>query len=386
MKIKIKKNPRKTSGKGSTKAPKQNPFEAVLDKSHQLPVLVQFFATWCGPCKTLKPIIEKVAKNAKGKWALAMVDVEQHQAVAMGYNVRSIPEVKLFHKGEVIASFKGVKPDYLIEKWLQTNLPKKKKSSKFQVTDSLLRKGNVTGATTSLLMLLKEENPKLEMANILMALHAMGKNNAMAMQALNEVNPKSEYKNLVKQIKGMIEMDSDEKDPHTPTHSPYNPSSTSANDPINFKKFNEGLMIQLVNELINEVRKSQGAGALGKNRVLRSAAKDHNNYQIKHDILTHDQKDPRKRTVKNRVDSFGGKFRTVGENVQYQGMQVIQRNNRIEVISETYIQMAQKLVENWVKSPGHYQNMINPKFTLEGTAIGWNPENSSVFATQVFGG
>ena len=386
MKIKIK-TPSKTSK--SSKVKKKNPFDAVLDKSQEMPVIVQFFTQWCGPCQALKPVMENAAKKAKGKWALAMVDVEQHQAAAMGYNIRSVPEVKMFYKGEPIAAFKGAKPEYIVQNWLDSNLPKKKRKNKYTDADNLLRNGNVHGAMSNILHILHQDNPDAPIAKILLALQSLGHNNAQAMMLINQVEKKGEFKDLVKSIRDRIDMDVDEKDHHTPTHSPYNPKTTktSANDRIDLRKFNHGLLVSLVEDLVNEVRSSRGANSLRGHSILEAAAKDQNEYQIKHDVLSHHQKNQRKKTVKNRVDVFGGKqFRTVGENVQYQGFQVVQRGNQVEIVTDTYIHLAQKLVENWVKSPGHYKNMINPNFDFVGTSIGWNPENRSIFATQVFGG
>lgn len=369
-----------------TKKNAKNFFNVILEKSQEVPVLVQFYTNWCGPCQTLKPIIEGAAKKANGKWVLAMVNVEEYQGAAMIYKIRSVPTVLLFHKGEPIASFKGVKPETMILNWVETQLPKRKRKSKYGDAEIFLNQGNVDEAMSNLITQLHKDQPQLEMANILMAIHSIGKNNNIALQALNGINQKGEFKQLIAKIRAMIEMDVDEKDPHTPNHSPYNPKASSADSMINLRAFDEGLMTYLVTEGINDIRKSKGLVELKKNNILRAAAKDHNNYQMKHDVLTHQQKSARKKNVKERVHSFGGKFRVLGENVQYQGMQVIQRYNRVEIIPESYSQMAEKIVDNWVKSPGHYRNLIHPHYSIAGLAIGWNPENHSFFATHVFGG
>ena len=144
-------------------------------------------------------------------------------------------------------------------------------------------------------------------------------------------------------------------------------------------------MSDLVHRGINEVRRQQGATDLTKHNILAKAALDHNNYQIRTDTLTHYQKDPDKQTVKERIDSFGGRFSRVGENVQYKGFPVRTWGMQREILTPSYQEAAKEIIQNWVNSPGHYRNLINPDYEYVGTAIGWNPENNAVFATQVFG-
>ncbi len=96
----------------------------VIARSQTTPVVVDFWAPWCGPCKMLKPTIEKAAAEAGDRWKLVAVNVDDHGDLAQQYSIRSIPNVKLFHRGQVVAEFVGVKSESELKAWLDANLPK----------------------------------------------------------------------------------------------------------------------------------------------------------------------------------------------------------------------------------------------------------------------
>src|SRR5436305_11928688 len=99
-------------------------FEAeVLEASRQVPVLVDFWAPWCAPCRALGPILEKLEQEYAGRFKLAKVDTEAEPQLAQAFGVRSIPDVMAFRNGKPVAHFLGAQPESQVRAFIEKLMP-----------------------------------------------------------------------------------------------------------------------------------------------------------------------------------------------------------------------------------------------------------------------
>jgi len=133
----------------------------VIEESRRQPVLVDFWAPWCGPCKQLTPVLEKAVKAAKGKVKLAKMNIDQHPAIPGQMGIQSIPAVIAFSNGQPVDGFMGALPESQVVAFLE-RLTKEKiggeEKDSLKAADEALAAGNVTDAANLYSQLLSRDN------------------------------------------------------------------------------------------------------------------------------------------------------------------------------------------------------------------------------------
>jgi len=175
--------------------------EDIIKQSFDKPVLVDFWAEWCGPCRVLSPILEKLAEKYKDQWSLIKINTDENQEIAVQFGIRGIPNVKLFYKGKVINEFTGAIPEKTIEEWLKKAVPTKTKD-KLEEVKKLL--SNYPDKAKKILEDILSAEPDNAEANILLAKTLVFKDAKKALHLINDVNSNSESTESAEAIKTFI--------------------------------------------------------------------------------------------------------------------------------------------------------------------------------------
>jgi len=160
----------------------------VLERSKTTPVVVDFWAPWCGPCRTLGPLLERLAGEAGGAFVLAKVNVDENPGLAAALNVRSIPMVLGFRHGELVSEFVGALPEAGVREFLRRVLPSEAERMAVAAAE-LAQRGQTTEAEATLRRALELE-PRCDRALLdLAGLLADRQDAAAALALLDRVAP-----------------------------------------------------------------------------------------------------------------------------------------------------------------------------------------------------
>jgi putative thioredoxin len=142
----------------------------VIEASRSVPVIVDFWAPWCGPCRVLKPILEKLASEYNGRFKLVKVNVDENQEVAATYGVRSIPDVMAFRDGQPVSHFLGAVPESQVRAFIESVLPNASETERARAL-ALREAGDLEGAMKALCKALELDSAnvaaRLDLAELL---------------------------------------------------------------------------------------------------------------------------------------------------------------------------------------------------------------------------
>jgi putative thioredoxin len=145
----------------------QNFRQVVIEGSYERPVLVDFWADWCAPCRALMPVLAKLAEEYRGRLLVAKLNTEEEQALAAQMGIRSLPTVQLYRDGRPVDQFMGALPEAQVRAFLEPYLPRESDSLLEQIGDRLMV-GDLAGAQAALdLARAKEpDNPRFFLVQV----------------------------------------------------------------------------------------------------------------------------------------------------------------------------------------------------------------------------
>jgi putative thioredoxin len=181
----------------------------VIDASKTVPVIVDFWAAWCGPCKQLTPVIEKIVRDQRGKVRLVKVNVDENQAISAQLRIQSLPTVYAFRDGQPVDGFVGVQPESTIKAFVDRLVADDAEvgiAELLKTGEELLEEDDLQGAAEVFASILQEDGANAEALAGLASCYMKSGDLARAKQTLALVPPDKRAIASVKSIEAALEL------------------------------------------------------------------------------------------------------------------------------------------------------------------------------------
>jgi putative thioredoxin len=193
----------------------------IVERSYAIPVVIDFWAEWCGPCRVLGPVIEELAREQAGRWELVKIDTEEHPDIAQMFGIRSIPSVKMVFEGKLVAEFTGAIPKAQIQQWLDQHLPEMIEAEEIdeetQDLNALIEavEAGMPGALEALIEVV-EENPEVLIARLALAKQLAIPDPAQARQLIHDISADHELAETAADIRTIADWIQSVPNSHVP--------------------------------------------------------------------------------------------------------------------------------------------------------------------------